>query len=120
MNEIPRSSRTSCTQTAWATGPPESCDGYRYRGRGLIRIIGRANYASAGAALGVDLESQPESLLEPRNAAMSAAWIWSVQWADFRPHSFSEQFSRAVVDRAIVTKSDEKYAEFIVRPETRG
>jgi hypothetical protein len=34
----------------WATGPPESCDGYRYRGRGLIRIIGRANYASAGAA----------------------------------------------------------------------
>ncbi len=59
-------------------GPPESCDGYRYRGRGLIRIIGRANYASAGAALEVDLERQPESLLEPRNAAMSAAWIWSV------------------------------------------
>jgi putative chitinase len=57
-------------------GPPESCDGYRYRGRGLIRIVGRANYASAGAALGVDLERQPESLLEPRNAALSAAWLW--------------------------------------------
>ena len=58
-------------------GPPESCDGYRFRGRGLIRIIGRANYASVGAALGLDLESQPESLLEPRNAAMSAAWFWN-------------------------------------------
>jgi putative chitinase len=57
-------------------GPPESCDGYRYRGRGLIRIVGRANYASAGAALGIDLERQPESLLEPRNAALSAAWVW--------------------------------------------
>jgi putative chitinase len=59
-------------------GPPESCDGYRYRGRGLIRIVGRARYVSAGAALEVDLERQPESLLEPRNAAMSAAWIWSL------------------------------------------
>ena len=59
-------------------GPPESCDGYRFRGRGLIRIIGRANYASAGAALEVDLERHPESLLEPRNAALSAAWIWSL------------------------------------------
>ena len=57
-------------------GPPESCDGYRYRGRGLIRIVGRANYASAGAALGIDLERQPESLLVPRNAALSAAWLW--------------------------------------------
>ena len=57
-------------------GPPESCDGYRYRGRGLIRVVGRANYASAGAALGIDLERQPESLLEPRNAALSAAWLW--------------------------------------------
>jgi putative chitinase len=57
-------------------GPPESCDGYRYRGRGLIRIVGRAHYASAGAALGIDLTGQPESLLEPRNAALSAAWLW--------------------------------------------
>jgi putative chitinase len=65
-------------------GPPESCDGYRYRGRGLIRIIGRASYASAGAALEVDLERQPETLLEPRNAAMSAAWIW-------RTRAFSER-----------------------------
>ena len=60
-------------------GPPESCDGYRYRGRGLIRIIGRANYASASAALEVDLERQPETLLEPCTAAMSAAWIWKAR-----------------------------------------
>jgi putative chitinase len=63
----------------WGNGPPESCDGYRFRGRGLIRIIGRAQYASVGAALGLDLESQPESLLAPRNAAMSAAWFWKTR-----------------------------------------
>jgi putative chitinase len=57
-------------------GAPESCDGYRYRGRGLIRIVGRANYASAGAALGIDLERQPELMFVPRNAALSAAWLW--------------------------------------------
>ena len=63
----------------WGNGPTESCDGYRFRGRGLIRITGRAHYASAGAALGLDLESQPESLLEPRNAAMSAVWFWKTR-----------------------------------------
>jgi len=63
----------------WGNGPPESCDGYRFRGRGLIRITGRANYASAGAALGLDLENQPESLLAPRNAAMSAVWFWKTR-----------------------------------------
>jgi len=63
----------------WGNGPPESCDGYRFRGRGLIRITGRANYAAAGAALALDLESQPESLLEPRNAAMSAVWFWKTR-----------------------------------------
>lgn len=63
----------------WGNGPTESCDGYRYRGRGLVRITGRGNYASAGAALGLDLESQPEALLEPRNAAMSAVWFWKTR-----------------------------------------
>jgi len=63
----------------WGNGPPESCDGYRFRGRGLIRITGRANYALVGDALELDLESQPESLLEPRNAALSAVWFWKTR-----------------------------------------
>jgi putative chitinase len=60
-------------------GPPETRDGYRFRGRGLIRITGRANYAAAGAALSLDLTSQPELLLAPRNAALSAAWFWKTR-----------------------------------------
>lgn len=57
-------------------GLPESGDGWRYRGRGLLHITGRENYASAGRELGVDLIDHPELLEEPRIAALSAGWYW--------------------------------------------
>ncbi|UVL53929.1 glycoside hydrolase family 19 protein [Pseudomonas sp. B21-035] len=53
-------------------------DGWRYRGRGLIQLTGRSNYVAAGAGLGLPLEDNPELLEQPENAAMSAAWWWSI------------------------------------------
>lgn len=57
-------------------GPTGTGDGWRYRGRGLIQLTGRANYAAYAAASGVDAERHPELLLDPYVAADAAGWYW--------------------------------------------
>lgn len=57
-------------------GRIESGDGYRYRGRGLIQITGRANYAALTGQLKADLLAKPELLAGDVMAARSAAAWW--------------------------------------------
>lgn len=58
-------------------GPEGSGDGYKYRGRGLIQLTGRANYRKAGRALGLPLEDAPDMASDPHVAALVAAWYWA-------------------------------------------
>lgn len=51
-------------------------DGYRYRGRGLIQITGRANYARYGALLDIDLLGDPDLAMEPDAAVRIAGSFW--------------------------------------------
>lgn len=60
-------------------GNTEHGDGVRYKGRGLIQITGRANYAACSVALfghPSRLLTEPELLEQPESACRSAAWFW--------------------------------------------
>lgn len=52
-------------------------DGVKYKGRGLIQITGRNNYALVSLALDQDFLDNPELLSTEQYAALSAGWFWS-------------------------------------------
>jgi putative chitinase len=80
-------------------GPPASGDGWRYRGRGLIQLTGRANYRAAGAALGIPLEAEPDDALKPWNAALIAGWFWARALCN--AHADKGEAGLAAITRAI-------------------
>lgn len=62
-------------------GDEVSGDGWKYRGRGLIQLTGKNNYAAAtkgmyALPMGVDFVDNPALLATPEYAAYSAAWFW--------------------------------------------
>src|SRR2546422_7394883 len=54
-----------------------SGDGWRFRGRGLIQVTGRANYLTYSKAIAEPaVMTSPEQLVLPPHAAFSACWFW--------------------------------------------
>jgi len=58
-------------------GNTEDGDGWKYHGRGLIQLTGKENYERCGSSIGVDLVGNPNLLLDPQYAALSAGWFWN-------------------------------------------
>ena len=67
-------------------GAPETGDGYRYCGRGLIQLTGKDNYSWFAASLQIPVEEAAQYLETFEGAAQSACWFWETnnlnQWAD--------------------------------------
>jgi putative chitinase len=49
----------------------------KFLGRGLIQLTGKENYEHCGSSLDVDLVGNPDWLLDPKYAALSAGWFWN-------------------------------------------
>jgi len=58
-------------------GNTEDGDGWKYHGRGVIQLTGKDNYVFCGQALKLPLMDNPDLLLEPMNAMLSAGWFWN-------------------------------------------
>lgn len=72
-------------------------DGFRFRGRGLIQLTGRANYEKASKALGVDLVAAPELLGQCPLADRSAAWFWKAHSCnEMADHGQFERITRTI------------------------
>ena len=67
-------------------GAPETGDGYRFCGRGLIQLTGRENYTWFAESLGITVEAAAEYLETFEGAVQSACWFWETnnlnQYAD--------------------------------------
>lgn len=60
-------------------GDEKSGEGWLYRGRGLIQLTGKNNYASASTGLNVGdlLIAYPEVVATPLYACLTAGWFWN-------------------------------------------
>lgn len=60
-------------------GAPESGEGFKFRGRGIIQLTGKSNYLAFAKAVEQEqaIMNDPDLLLTPALAALSAAWFWS-------------------------------------------
>lgn len=57
-------------------GNAQAGDGYKYRGRGIFQLTGRANYKAMGDKLNLDLINNPELACEPATALRIACEYW--------------------------------------------
>jgi len=67
-------------------GEESSGDGWKYRGRGLIQLTGKDNYAAFSLKANNNALLEPDLVAQPELAAESAGWFWDTndlnKWSD--------------------------------------
>lgn len=67
---------SNCYANRMGNGDEASQDGWKYRGRGILQITGKSNYALLTLNTGIDFVSEPDLLLKPEFAIISACEYW--------------------------------------------
>ena len=63
-------------------GPPESGDGWRYRGFGPKQLTGKDNQSAFAEAMGMKVQDVPAYVRTPQGGMMSAGWFWKANNLD--------------------------------------
>lgn len=72
-------------------------DGWHYRGGGFLQHTGRENYAEIAAAIGADLEGQPEIIEDPIIALRAALYYWTKNDLNrFADHNYGRAIGNAI------------------------
>jgi len=96
-------------------GNTQPGDGFNLRGRGLVQITGRANYAKASKKIGVDFLARPDLTLEMKYAVlilfagMEGGWFTGKSldsYIDDKDESDAEDLREFIKSRFIINGTD--------------
>lgn len=76
LSRKPQAIANNCYANRMGNGNEASGDGWKYRGRGLKQLTGKSNYAKLTLETGIDFVTDPDKLLDPGYALISACWFW--------------------------------------------
>jgi len=93
----PRALANAAYSNRMGNGSEASGDGWRYRGRGLLQVTGKTQYARQAVLLGLPLLDQPDLLRQLPYAALSAAAFWQ----DRRCNALADAGDFALLTRRI-------------------
>lgn len=91
-------------------GSEASGDGYRYRGHYPIMLTGKDAYARCGAALGIDLLTDPDAALTPDLCSRISVWFWASN--DVNDYADADDFD-GVCDKINIGRKTEKEGDAI-------
>jgi predicted chitinase len=78
-------------------GPYPSNDGYTYRGRGIVQVTGRGNYAKIDAMFGTDTVDNPDTMAT-NSQLLANVIVWGMTGGNFTGASLNQYVNSSQQD----------------------
>lgn len=102
-----------CYAHKLGNGGPESGDGWKFCGRGLIQLTGRSEYTQFANAIGRSVDDAADYCKTPEGAAASACWYWTSR----KINPLADAWDLAAVTRRINGNAMEGHIERVAMAE---